>query len=191
MCCAARGNYHLGAALADGARNQAASGAADNGLPSSRRALLSAAPSGHGTSAGSVEHDISNGRLLRIAETNWEQHVHQLGIRRNLQALGDSNIPDEPSHAEDWQMAIEGLRLAREASNQASTAAQLIGKQALLGVKYLKVANLQICITHYQWALQLEIGREEAYTSPRLVVPHGWGLIGQGCHCAASPAGVC
>ena len=49
---------------------------------------------------------------------------------RTLKGLGDINIPDEPSHAEDWVTAIEGLRLAREASHQASTAAQLIGRAA-------------------------------------------------------------
>ena len=41
--------------------------------------------------------------------------------------LGSIEIPEEPSHAEDWDTAIEGLRLAREASNWAARAGQLIG----------------------------------------------------------------
>lgn len=48
--------------------------------------------------------------------------------RRALQALGDSDIPDEPSHAEDWEVAVKALSLARQAAGQAAKAAQLIGQ---------------------------------------------------------------
>ncbi|KAK9821064.1 hypothetical protein WJX74_007741 [Apatococcus lobatus] len=48
--------------------------------------------------------------------------------RRALQALGDSNIPDEPSNSEDWFIAVNGLLLAHQASHQATKAAQLIGQ---------------------------------------------------------------
>ncbi|KAK9855152.1 hypothetical protein WJX84_004622 [Apatococcus fuscideae] len=48
--------------------------------------------------------------------------------RRALQALGDSDIPDEPSHAEDWEVAVKALSLARQAAGQAAKAAQLIGR---------------------------------------------------------------
>ena len=76
-------------------------------------------------------HAASHTNAAGIARRSLNPHKS----RRTLQALGDSAIPDEPSHAEDWQTAIEGLRLAREASNQASTAVQLIGEPSNFSFK--------------------------------------------------------
>ena len=109
-CFAAHSKFHAGS---DPASSQAAStGPSARACPPGiRKALQASSPPAH-----AVHYSVPTGPLISSK------------LHRKLQALGDSSIPDEPSYAEDWETAIEGLRLAREASNQASIAAQLIGK---------------------------------------------------------------